>query len=329
MFEKSICIDKATDNQDVDDGKRWIEILTERFPAISAVTPRLSSLFAKGDTSLLTDRHIYVGIVGTRRSTIYGSKAAEMFAAHIARSGGCVISGLASGIDASAHRGALQRGGHTVGVSACGLDGVFPASNKRLFEVMAKQGCIISEHFGVTDTKKFRFPLRNRIVAALSDLIIVVEAPEKSGALITAKIALELGKTVAAVPGSIFSLSSVGSNKLIEDGAIPLCSTDQLDHLMQFIANSKLDMAAMERLGAKSRKFREKLDARDTSYGGEALTEFSSAALQYIRTHIQADVFEIASEIGTSVTNVMLIMEELSSEGITKAITEDTYIYIE
>ncbi len=311
-----------------EDGGYWLNRLREKFPALGVLSPTLDTLFAKGNTSLLTDKKIYVGIVGTRRSTVYGNKVAEMFASHIAKSGGCVVSGLAYGIDASAHRGALQKGGSTIGVSACGLDGIYPESNKNLFEHMARRGCIISEHGGVTDSQRFRFPLRNRIVAAISDLLLVVEAPEKSGALITAKMALDLGKTVAAVPGSIFSLSSVGSNKLIEDGAIPLCSTNQLDHLMEFIANSKIDMAAMESLDARSRKLISSIESRSEGYDGVSLSSFSSAALHYLRTHIQADIFEISAEIGASITDTMLVLEELRAEGIVKSVREDTYVYV-
>ncbi len=212
----------------------------DKFPALASVEPTIRSIYAKGRKEVLQS-DFYVGIVGTRKATTYGLKAAEMFATHLARRGCCVVSGLAMGIDAVSHKGALSVGGKTIGVSATGIDGIYPRTNRRLFEKMEKEACIISEELGTMDAQRFRFPLRNRIVAAISDLLIVVDAPMKSGALITARMALELGKTVAAVPGSIFSYNSVGSNKLIEDGAFPLCSTLQLDHLVEYLVHRRID----------------------------------------------------------------------------------------
>ncbi len=224
----------------VDTGKNQIAWFREKFPALNSARPVLNTMYAKGNFDSLQSE-FYVGIVGTRKATTYGIKAAHMFAAHIAKRGFCVVSGLAAGIDSAAHKGALSVGGKTIGVSACGIDGVYPTTNRKLFEKMEKLACIISEENGKTDAKKFRFPLRNRIVAAISDLIIVVDAPAKSGALITVRMGLELGKTIAAVPGSIFSYNSVGSNKLIEDGAFPLCSTLQLDYLMEYMLHRQID----------------------------------------------------------------------------------------
>jgi len=161
-----------------------------------------------------------VAIVGSRRPSPYGEAVAEQLAADLARAGVVVVSGLALGCDAAAHRGALVGGGATVAVMGTGVDIVYPAAHARLAEeILAAGGALVSQFPNGTEPRRHHFPARNLTMAALSDAVVVVEAVQGSGALITAEAALDLHKEVMAVPGSIFSPLSVGTHALIRDGA--------------------------------------------------------------------------------------------------------------
>ena len=161
-----------------------------------------------------------MAIVGARRPTPYGEAVAERLAADLATAGVVVVSGLARGIDAAAHRGALAVGGVTVAVLGTGVDVVYPAENASLAaELLAGGGALVSEFADGTPPRRGHFPKRNWTMAAISDLVVVVEATEGSGALITAEAALALSKEVMAVPGSVFSPLSVGTHQLLRDGA--------------------------------------------------------------------------------------------------------------
>lgn len=160
-----------------------------------------------------------LGIVGARRFSRYGEGIAEKLGEELAASGFCVVSGAARGIDSAAHRGAL-RAGRTVAVLGCGVDIAYPAENRRLLaDIVASGGAIISEYAPGTPPLPAFFPARNRIISGLSKGIIVVEAAERSGSLITAQLALDEGRDVFAVPGSIYSPTSTGCHRLIQQGA--------------------------------------------------------------------------------------------------------------
>jgi DNA processing protein len=161
-----------------------------------------------------------VAIVGSRRPSPYGEAVAEQLANDLARAHVIVVSGLAMGIDAAAHRGALNSGGITVAVMGTGVDIVYPAAHSRLAaEILAAGGALVSQFPDGTIPRRQNFPARNWTMAAISDVVVVVEAAEGSGALITADAALHLHKEVMAVPGSIFSPLSVGTHGLLRDGA--------------------------------------------------------------------------------------------------------------
>jgi DNA processing protein len=161
-----------------------------------------------------------VAMVGSRRPSPYGEAVAEQLASDLAAAGVVVISGLALGIDAAAHRGAMNGGGTTVAVMGTGVDIVYPAAHGKLAEeILASGGALVSQFADGTQPRRGNFPARNWTMAALSDAVVVVEATEGSGALITAQAALHLDRDVLAVPGSVFSPLSVGSHALIRDGA--------------------------------------------------------------------------------------------------------------
>lgn len=162
-----------------------------------------------------------IAIVGARNCSSYGKNMAYEYARILTQRGIQVISGLARGVDAAAHAGALAAGGKTYGVMGCGVDFCYPTSSRKLYHVMQQQGGILSEFAPGTPPLSYHFPLRNRIISGLSGAILVVEAKEKSGSLITADAALEQGRTVFALPGRAGDLLSEGCNRLIYQGAIP------------------------------------------------------------------------------------------------------------
>lgn len=171
-----------------------------------------------------------IGIVGSRKATVYGRDVAYTMAKALSREQICIISGLAKGIDANAHKGAIEAEGGTVGVLGCGIDQIYPKENKWLYDGVLKHrnGAIISEWSLGSSALAYHFPRRNRIISGLSDGILVVEAAAKSGSLITANYALENGKDVFAIPGMITSAASVGCHRLIKDGAKLVASPNDI-----------------------------------------------------------------------------------------------------
>ncbi len=173
-----------------------------------------------------------VAIVGTRRATSYGREATARIASELALAGVTVVSGLAKGIDGFAHRAALESGGRTVAVMASGVDIVYPPEHRQLAERIVESGALVSDYPPGAKADAPNFPARNRIISGLSLATVVIEAPSRSGALITVGFAADQGRDVYAVPGSILSPASEGSNRLLRQGAIPLTSAaDLLDDL--------------------------------------------------------------------------------------------------
>lgn len=175
-------------------------------------------LFYSGDISCL-ERSVTVGMVGSRKASADGQISARRLAFEIAGCGGTVVTGMAEGIDTMSAMGAIEAGGKVVGVLGCGIDVVYPRKNGKLYTQVAENGVLISEFLPGTAPLSHNFPIRNRIISGLSLAVVVVEAGERSGALITADHAAEQGKDVFAVPGSINSPTCVGSNALLQEGA--------------------------------------------------------------------------------------------------------------
>lgn len=207
------------------DSAEWPESLTR----ISAPPPELHIV---GDATVLA--RPCVAIVGTRNPTPYGDSIARELATALARAGACIVSGMAFGIDAAAHHAALHAGGATAAVLGGGVDTIYPAAHRRLYHEIAERGVVVSEFEPGHPTFKGCFPRRNRIIAALSRLTIVVEAGSRSGALITASYALAFARDVAAVPGPIDSEASAGANRLLRDGAHVISCVDDALSLAKF-----------------------------------------------------------------------------------------------
>jgi DNA processing protein len=183
-------------------------------------------IYVRGDLTPLDD--FAVAIVGTRRVTGYGRQVTEDLAACLARSGITVVSGLARGVDGVAHEAALKAGGRTFAVLGSGVDVFYPPEHRGLAERIVAQGAVISDYPPATQPDAANFPPRNRIISGLSMAVVVVEAGEESGALITATFAAEQGRDVIAVPGNITAPQSKGTNRLIRDGAIPLLKAEDV-----------------------------------------------------------------------------------------------------
>ena len=216
---------------------------------------RPAVLFVQGDASVLAGRR--VGIVGTRNPTRRGAQIAARFGDELAAAGVCVVSGLALGVDGAAHRGALAAASAApAAVVANGHGDPYPRRHRALWDAVAEVGVILSEWPPGTAPDPFRFPQRNRILAALSELVVVIESRERGGSLITAREAAERGIDVFAVPGPIDQRSCVGTNRLLEDGAAPASSTDTV-----------LAALGLDTRRAGSRRF----DARPRPIGDEAV----------------------------------------------------------
>ncbi len=187
-------------------------------------------LFVKGNTEAFSKHS--VGIVGMRQMGTYGSNTAKYIVKELVEHKICIVSGLALGIDSVAHKACVDNGGTTIAVLGCGVDKVYPASNRHLAEQILGKGAIISEFPLGTPPLPYNFPRRNRIISGLSAGVLVVEARKKSGSLITAHYAMQQGRDVFAIPGPIFSDKSDGTFNLIKNGAIPVKSAkDILEHI--------------------------------------------------------------------------------------------------
>jgi len=215
------------DDQEVDrildqvreQGWRWIVPADKEYPELLTETadPPLG-LFVRGRL----DENPRVAVVGSRKATSYGREVTRLFAADMARMGIVLVSGMARGIDQEAHQSVITHGGRTFAVWGAGPDRIYPAEHRDLAEKIAANGALITEYPPGTPPRKHHFPERNRLIAGLSSAVVVVEAAVRSGALVTARLAIEEGRDVLAVPGSILSEMSVGPNALIRMGARPL-----------------------------------------------------------------------------------------------------------
>lgn len=207
-----------------------IELLTLDDPRYPAALRQIHDppflLYMKG--TLLPADEAAVAVVGSRRMTHYGREQARKFSFQLARAGFTIVSGLARGIDTAAHEAALAAGGRTIAVLGSGIGNVYPPENQALADRISQSGAVLSEFPVLYVPDKQSFPLRNRIVAGMSSGLLVVEAPARSGSLITANQALEQGRTVFAIPGPIDRPSSEGCHRLIQQGATLVCSADDV-----------------------------------------------------------------------------------------------------
>lgn len=279
-------------------------------------------LYIRGKMPVI-DEEAAVAIVGTRNCTPYGLTAAEDISYRLARRGLLVVTGLARGIDTAAARGALRGGGAVVGVIGSGLDVVYPPENRSLFDDVAHNGAIISEYPPGTPPISIHFPARNRILSGLSLGVAVLEAPTKSGALITATNALEQGRDVFAMPGNINAKNSEGSNALLRDGAIPLLSGDNIadeyaelypDKIIPFTKNTQSENnAQLSMMDDSGDTTKQKADAPATE----------PVDVEKITSALDGDEKTVATTIGTKNMHIdeIIIKSGLPASKVLTAIT--------
>lgn len=271
-----------------DRGIGWLARSSREFPrTLGAIFDPPPGLFLRGEGDVGLLDSSAVAVVGARSCSPYGASVARMLGRDLASAGLVVVSGLARGVDGEAHRGAVEAGGTTVAVLGCGIDRVYPAAHTELARRIAAGGLIVSEYAPGVEPAPWRFPARNRIIAGLAAATVVVEARERSGALITADLALEEGREVFAVPGEITSALSVGTNGLLRTGATALTST--ADVLETFGIAPRREVAAV--------------------------TPDAEAVLERLRdTPAAADV--LSRELGRPVGEVAAVLAELELAGI-------------
>ena len=213
-------------------------------------SPDVKELYYKGN--LLLTKETSVAIVGSRKCTTYGITVAKEIGKRAAQNHVLVVSGLARGIDTAGHQSVLAHGGNTIAVLGGGTDRYYPAENRQLQRKIGAEGLLLSEHPADYQPRAYDFPKRNRIISALSESVVIIEAPNRSGALITAEAAVEQGKQVYAVPGNITSHYSFGTNKLIREGTMPLILLDDL--FVDMGICPMLSQSQLNKLGAEERE---------------------------------------------------------------------------
>jgi len=259
-------------------------------PRLGVLSDPAVVLLVRGRAAVL--QRPAVAIVGSRAATVYGKRVARQFARDLAAAGLTIVSGLARGIDAEAHEGALEAGGVTVGVLACGIDRIYPREHRALAQRVAASGAVIGELPVGTPPRAPFFPMRNRLISGLSLAVLVVEARERSGTLITASHAANQGRDVFAVPGPITAPTSVGSNRLLRDGAIIALSADDV----------------LRELGLES------TGATRPSPSGEQTTEGAAAILEALR-RAPASRDELSQRLDRAPEQLALDLLELELAG--------------
>lgn len=224
-----------------------ITLVSESYPqALKAIFDPPLVLFVKGEISPLD--YFSVAIVGTRLASVYGRQMSQKLSGQLVEKGLTVVSGGARGIDTEAHKAALRAGGRTIAVLGCGLDITYPSENKRLFEEISKKGALVSEFPLGTKPDKINFPIRNRIISGLSLGVVVIEAPLKSGALITVRHAIEQGREVFSVPGEADKFTSYGTNQLIRDGAKLVENAEDILSELQAVIRARMNEIKKEKI---------------------------------------------------------------------------------
>jgi len=298
-----ISFKKYSENEIIDLAKKEIErakkektkiyfIKDKEFPEkLKTISYVPLFLYVKGE--LLRDKNL-IAIIGSRKPTSYGKEVAYKFSKKLAENDIGIVSGLARGIDSISHKGALDGNGYTIGVLGCGINIIYPAENRELFERIIKNGgAIISEFPFDTKPRKENFPMRNRIISGFCEGIVVIEAGKKSGTLITAKWALNQGREVFAIPGSIFSSQSEGTHYLIKEGANVITSPEEI--------------LAYFRWGEEKILSREKIEVE--------LSEEEKEILSFLSSYPQ-HIEEIFAKVNKSPFEVLSILTELELKGL-------------
>ncbi len=298
----------------------WIiHLQDERYPALlKQIYDPPPVLYVKG--SLTESDNLCVAIVGSRRCSLYGGEQSSRFAHILAAAGFTICSGMAHGIDTAAHQGALAAGGRTIAVQGCGLAQVYPPENRKLFETIAESGACVSELPLRYEPLAENFPPRNRIIAGLSLGTIVIEAGNNSGALLTAKAALEYNREVMAVPGKIDSALSRGTNRLIKQGAKLVDSVEDVMEALGYIG-SRLD----RHVSSIADSVAAKVEAPLFDLGRLNLSPAEKSVYEYLHadpTHVE----RIITELDLPAGSVNAAIVSLRLKGLVKQLPGNMFI---
>ena len=308
-------------------GVTMISIHDHRYP------PRLREIFdppillyARGDTDLL--RSHSMAVVGTRRPTPYGMAATERLSADLAKAGLSIVSGLARGIDTAAHRAALAEDGKTVAVLGCGVDVLYPADNRKLYEEIERKGLLVSEFPMGAPAYPQNFPIRNRIISGLSLGVLIVEGAQHSGSAITAKLAIDQGREVFAVPGNITSKMSWGPNLLIKDGSAKLVQ-EWTDITNELPAEVRRDLVAE----AKQRILLETGEIEVVAEPGDPAPEPVKALARKLLSRLQVDVPQqldslVESFEGVSTSELIGALFDLQMSGLVRQLPGKNFVKV-
>jgi len=287
-------------------------------------------LYIKGTLPNI-DSECVIGIVGTRRASLYGLSTAERIAYECAESGALIVTGLASGIDSAAARGALNASGRCIGVLGTGIDIIFPKDNDKLFAEVEQGCCLVSEYPPGERATKFTFPARNRIISGLSLGVCIVEAPERSGSLITAARAAEQGRDVFVVPGSIDLQGFMGSNALLRDGAeLVTCGWDivsrhewRFSHIREVLPERRTKAAQKRVPKSDERPAEVTPTVRKVREKPEGLSDDESKVLDALIGKRTADSITSATELRPD--RVMVALTLLELKGLVKNVGNMMY----
>lgn len=257
-----------------------------------------TSLYYKGNINKKSE--LVISVVGSRKASSYGLEQAYKISKELAKNGVTIVSGMASGIDSMAHRAALDANNITYGILGCGVDVIYPYENRKLYEEVIEKGAIISEFPPTTKPFKYNFPIRNRIISGMSDGVVVIEASNKSGSLISVNFALEQGRDVFSVPGNIDSFNSIGANLLIKDGAIMVTSVEDI-------------LNEYTKFNLSKRKLKEFGEYNENNYQNLSENEKSIIKLLFIEP-LDIENIRIKSLLDIGLLNSTLTILELKGE---------------
>lgn len=315
LSDKNLFDAKKTLDDCEEQGYRVLTINDGAYPSrLRNISDPPLVLYIKGNLPIL-DEEAAVAVVGTRRCTPYGVKAAERMGYELTRHGCLVVSGLAKGIDTAAAKGALRAGGRVVGVVGSGLDVIYPPENIQLFEDVSIQGAIISEYPPGVGAAGEHFPQRNRIISGVSVGVTVIEAPLRSGALITASCALEQGRDVYALPGNVDSPACEGSNQLLREGAVLVTTGKQIAEEYIALFRDRIqptrEKVPLEQRQAK-KLVRDTADKKRLNPGKKEID--NTEHVEYIdlvklKNCLKPDEFKVLSAIGPETRHIDEIIE--------------------
>lgn len=298
-------------------GKKGIKILTlsdESYPSnLKEIYDPPYVLYVKGE--FIPSDINAVAIVGSRGASHYGLSCAQSFSSRLSQWGITIVSGMARGIDTASHRAALDAGGRTIAVLGSGLNNIYPPENEGLFAEISKKGAVISQFALNTPPLPKNFPIRNRIISGLAKGVLVVEASQKSGALITARYALEQGREVFAIPGKLSSETSTGANDLIKQGAKMVTEPQEI------LEELRYNLSLSKEAGSRQETTKEKVQSLMRLNQKESLVvNILSDEPKYIDS--------ISEETGLSISDIMCLLVQLELKGAVKQLPGKTFVKV-